>query len=141
MMARKRRGPRRSRPRLTTLRRTRRPRRPPPSANGRAREVRLIIAGGREHRDPTLVERAWLASPFSKNGPVSEIVTGGARGVDTLAFDWSHRVGLGWPRVFPADWKKHGRAAGPLRNEAMAAYAGEEPDGALLAIPGKGRGT
>jgi hypothetical protein len=103
--------------------------------------VRLIIAGGREYRDPDLVQRAWIASPFSKNGPVSEIVTGGAPGVDTLAFFWSHKVGLGWPRVFQADWKKHGRAAGPIRNEAMAEYAGAEPDGALLAIPGKGRGT
>jgi hypothetical protein len=103
--------------------------------------VRLIIAGGREHRDPTLVQRAWIASPFSKNGPVGEIVTGGARGVDTLAFDWSHKNGLGWPRVFQADWKTNGRSAGPIRNEAMARYAAAEPDGALLAIPGKGRGT
>lgn len=36
---------------------------------------------------------------------------------------------------FPADWKSHGRAAGPIRNEPMAEYA----DGVAL-FPG-GRGT
>ena len=36
---------------------------------------------------------------------------------------------------FPADWDKHGRAAGPIRNAQMARYAD-----AVALFPG-GRGT
>jgi hypothetical protein len=36
----------------------------------------------------------------------------------------------------PADWKTHGRAAGPIRNRAMAEYAD-----ALIAIYRKGKLT
>ena len=38
-------------------------------------------------------------------------------------------------KVFPADWNKHGRAAGPIRNRDMAEYAD-----CLVAFEG-GRGT
>lgn len=38
---------------------------------------------------------------------------------------------------FPADWKKHGKAAGPIRNREMAEYA----DALLLIWNGESRGS
>ena len=48
------------------------------------------------------------------------VIHGDAPGADTLA----HRVAtvLGyWTNPYPADWRKHGRKAGPMRNAAMVA--------------------
>ena len=41
------------------------------------------------------------------------------------------------PELFPADWDKHGRAAGPIRNKQMADYA----DVLIAVWDGKSRGT
>lgn len=46
---------------------------------------------------------------------VTEIVSGGTRGVDRLGERYAYRHGLPC-KVFPAQWAKHGRSAGPLRN-------------------------
>ena len=93
--------------------------------------MRVIVAGGREVTDPALVAKAIEASGFE----ITELVSGGARGVDALGEAWALAHGLP-VRIFRADWKKHGRKAGPLRNREMAAYAE-----ALIAIPTGGPGT
>ena len=64
----------------------------------------------------------------------SEIVSGGCSGADKGGeiFARKHNLKL---KIFPADWKKHGRSAGPIRNREMAEYAD-----ALVVFPG-GRGT
>lgn len=47
------------------------------------------------------------------------IIHGGAKGVDAIA-DAIGRGYLGVPvEVYPADWEKDGRAAGPIRNQRM----------------------
>jgi hypothetical protein len=51
-----------------------------------------------------------------------EIVSGGAEGVDTIAIEWAKANHLP-VNVFPADWSKHGKSAGPIRNAEMAKYA------------------
>ena len=48
----------------------------------------------------------------------SVVITGGADGADTLADGWAKnrkhdRI------ICPANWKRHGRAAGPIRNRLM----------------------
>jgi hypothetical protein len=65
----------------------------------------------------------------------TEIVHGGARGVDAVAHDLFE--GVLPVRVFPPDWKAFGKAAGPIRNREMAAYA----DVMLAVWDGKSRGT
>jgi len=46
------------------------------------------------------------------------VIHGGATGVDTNAGKESKK--RGWAvQVFPADWKSHGKAAGPIRNASM----------------------
>lgn len=78
---------------------------------------RLIIAGGRG-KALTLAEYAKL----DRLQPVAEVVSGGALGVDHCGALWAARNRIPCT-VFRADWKKNGKAAGPMRNEAMAKYA------------------
>jgi len=67
------------------------------------------------------------------------IITGGARGADELAERLAKETDTRL-QVMKADWKAHGKAAGPIRNAAMAKAAGA--DGRLLAYwDGKSPGT
>lgn len=94
--------------------------------------MKVIVAGGRDITNFNLVEEAIVISGFE----VSEIVSGKAKGVDTLGEVWAlkHNVPV---EVFPADWTAHGRSAGPIRNRQMAEYAD-----ALIAIwDGESKGT
>lgn len=96
--------------------------------------MKVIIAGGRDIDDWGLVNQAILESGY---GPTtSEVVSGGASGVDGLGEAIADKCGIAIKR-FPADWKKHGKSAGPLRNREMAKYADR-----LIAIwDGQSRGT
>ncbi|ACL60541.1 DUF2493 domain-containing protein [Methylobacterium nodulans] len=68
--------------------------------------------------------------------PIACIIQGSAPGADRHARDWSAMRGVEL-LDYPADWHRHGRAAGPLRNARMIAEG--QPD-LVLAFPG-GRGT
>lgn len=80
--------------------------------------MRTIIAGSRTITDPNVIEEAVKASGFI----ITEVVCGGAAGVDTLGKDWAVLRGIP-VKTFMADWETHGKAAGPIRNEEMAKYA------------------
>ena len=81
--------------------------------------MKVIIAGGRDFDDYALMKRK-LDHLFSKRMP-DEIVSGGARGADALGEDYSKECGIPL-KIFKADWEKHGRAAGHIRNAEMADY-------------------
>ena len=93
-------------------------------------EVRTIIAGSRYTRAFTEDELAKLETirPL-----VTEVVSGGAMGVDTLGEEWARKHCIPIKR-FPAQWGLHGRQAGPIRNRQMAGYA----DAAALFSGGRG---
>lgn len=80
-----------------------------------SRDIRLprvLVCGSRSWTNGALIERVLRAY-----GP-AVIVHGAARGADRLA-DSVART-LGWPvEPHPADWRRHGRNAGPKRNLAM----------------------
>ena len=85
--------------------------------------IRLIIAGGRDFNNYDLLEKE--ASRFVStlgNDEEIQIVSGGAKGVDSLGERFAREKGFGLI-LFPADWEKYGRAAGPKRNAQMADYA------------------
>lgn len=94
--------------------------------------MRLIIAGSRSLTNPQDLLDALDASGFQP----TVVLSGWAAGVDFLGEQWAHRHGIP-VEPYPANWRCHGMAAGPLRNETMA-QKGE----ALLAVwDGKSRGT
>lgn len=96
--------------------------------------MRTIIAGSRTVESFDLVRAAVEACPWASE--ITEVVSGCADGVDTLGEQWAKRKMIPIKR-FPADWRRFGRAAGPKRNEQMAAYAD-----ALIAVwDGASRGT
>jgi len=86
--------------------------------------MKTIIAGSRNIEEYQLVLSAIEASGFE----ITEVVSGGARGVDSLGEKYGLEKNLPI-KVFPADWEQHGRKAGIMRNKEMAAYAD-----ALIAI-------
>lgn len=97
--------------------------------------MKTIIAGSRDITDYLEVKKAVLKSDFI----ITEVVSGGARGVDKLGERFAELYDLP-VKVFPctpADWKKFGNKAGILRNIQMGDYAD-----ALIAIwDGKSPGT
>ena len=97
--------------------------------------MKVIIAGSRSISDHKKVSRA-IKLAMSAGIKFDEVVTGGAKGVDTVAHRLAEAVDVP-TSVFNADWGKHGKAAGPIRNRRMADYAD-----ALVAVwDGESRGT
>jgi hypothetical protein len=92
--------------------------------------MRTIIAGSRDY---CLTQDDWRALDSMQ---ITEVVCGGARGVDDCGRQWA--ISRGIPvKMFPADWDAHGRSAGPIRNRQMAMYA----DKLIAFWDGKSRGT
>ena len=95
--------------------------------------MRVLITGSREWTDV-----ATMCEEFCKLPDDTVIIHGGARGADTMA-DQMARGEHMRVEVFPADWKAHGKAAGPLRNQQMLDEG--KPDLVLAFPTPKSRGT
>jgi len=98
--------------------------------------MKTIIAGSRGITSHREVQAAIRASHFE----ITEVVSGKARGVDTIGEEWAE-----WKKIrvalFPARWRDRDgvfdRSAGFKRNEQMALYAD-----ALIAVwDGESSGT
>ena len=102
---------------------------------------RIIIAGSRNYSNYDVIRSAMSTFDLlEKYKPENiEIVSGGCRGVDTLAEKFAKEFGYKFTE-FPADWSL-GKRAGYLRNKQMAEYAAKE-NGMLVAFwDMKSRGT
>lgn len=97
---------------------------------------KVIIAGCRDFADYELLKEKcdfYLQNQKPEN---VVIVSGHASGADALGERYAQERGLQL-ETYPADWKAHGRAAGPIRNAQMASVART-----LIAFwDGKSRGT
>lgn len=80
--------------------------------------MRVIIAGSRTIKDPAVVNAAVRDSGFT----VTEVVSGAARGVDTLGEWWGLFHGIPVKPFYPR-WDELGKRAGFVRNLEMAEYA------------------
>lgn len=104
-------------------------------------EFRVLVCGGRSYDDRTrffsFMDRVLEAIRGTGETPKRDVVIihGAARGADSLADDYGRERELRVIR-YPADWKTHGRAAGPIRNRLMLT---ENPH-VVIAFPG-GKGT
>lgn len=99
--------------------------------------MRLLVCGGRDFgsaRDCAMLRE--VLDTWHARRPVTLLIHGAARGADSLAAAWAASVGVE-RLAFPADWGKHGRAAGHMRNAQMLH---EGSPAAVLAFPG-GSGT
>lgn len=94
--------------------------------------MKTIIAGSRSITDYEVVKKAIKLAGFT----ITEIVSGGAAGVDKLGEKWAIENALPIKRFLP-DWKTHGKAAGPIRNSEMVKYC----DAAIICFDGSSKGT
>lgn len=84
--------------------------------------MRTIIAGSRD-----ITDYGWLCDAMDEAERLhgikpSVVVSGAARGVDRMGERWAKERGIPVD-PYVADWKTHGRAAGPIRNREMAENA------------------
>jgi len=76
--------------------------------------MRILIAGGRDFND--FASLVVFMKPYRHL--VTAVISGKARGADKLGEQWANLVGA-VVEPYPADWEKHGKAAGPIRNKQM----------------------
>jgi predicted Rossmann-fold nucleotide-binding protein len=116
--------------------------------SGPARSLVIAAGGG---RDLAWSHQRVAAELLARSGGrlVHLVLHGGARGADAAIARAAHQ--LGWSSlVMPAEWRRHGRAAGPIRNrelleQAIARAAAHTSPGSsasvlVVAFPG-GAGT
>ena len=80
----------------------------------------VAIVGSRDDARPAAV-RAFVAA-LARKHPDCAVVSGGARGVDSIAAAAAREAGLP-VREFPADWARLGRGAGLVRNRTIVEAA------------------
>lgn len=101
--------------------------------------MKLAIVGSRD-LDEDVAARAIYAGIMSYvecwGEDVNEIVSGGAKGADTLAKKFTEDYHIKYTEFLP-DWKTHGRGAGFVRNGQIADYA----DKCLAVWNGDSNGT
>lgn len=96
--------------------------------------MKLIIAGGRDLK-PSIGFIESAIRMFNISG-ITEVVCGMAEGVDSEGLHFATHYSY-FISSFPAEWDKHGKAAGPIRNNQMAEYG----DALLLIWDGESRGS
>ena len=93
----------------------------------------VAIVGSRSFTDYAELKRVVSSM---KNITITKIVSGGASGVDRLADYYAQDNIIPFTVILP-DWKKYGKAAGPIRNRQIVEMA----DYIILFWDGVSKGT
>jgi hypothetical protein len=93
--------------------------------------MRVLVCGDRDFLDGDRM--AFILNAY----PITELIEGEARGADTQARLYAERRRIPLLK-FPADWKRYGRMAGPIRNKQMLDEGKPELVIAFLAPHSKG---
>jgi hypothetical protein len=82
---------------------------------------RILVTGSRDWTDRDALNNALadVVRPIPAHQEIV-IVHGAAKGADTMADQWARIYGA-TVEAHPANWAKHGRKAGPIRNAVMVA--------------------
>lgn len=85
--------------------------------------MRILVCGSRSYEDRDRIYgaldlRASTEPRLGLYGRPIVIISGAARGADQIAEDWAYERGCELS-VFPPEWAKYGKAAGPIRNTRM----------------------
>jgi len=95
---------------------------------------KVAVVGSRNFADMEFVKS--VVTQICVDYPDITVVSGGARGVDTLAQQIAEAQGCK-TQIFPADWEQYGKSAGVLRNNQIVAHA----DFVLIFWDGESVGT
>jgi hypothetical protein len=79
-------------------------------------EARVAVVGGRNFDNYYLLKDVLNA--YRKKHGISLIISGGAKGADTLAEKYAKEFEIDY-RVFVAKWNKYGKSAGYRRNKKI----------------------
>lgn len=94
-----------------------------------------LICGGREFSDQAMFDDVMSGLTIEYGCP-RMIVQGGANGADAMAKEWGKRMAIEVQEE-SADWMRHGKGAGPIRNQKML---DKYSPSVVIAFPG-GSGT
>ena len=96
--------------------------------------MKMAVVGSRSFDDQELLDRTLDEQCRAVH--INTIVSGGARGADSLAEIWANRRGI-QTQIFLPDWDRHGTAAGFIRNRLIV----ENCDEMIAFWDGESRGT
>lgn len=96
--------------------------------------MKVIIAGSRNITNKKKVFE--IINEYHTKNKITKVISGGARGVDSLGEEWAMINKIPVKRFIPA-WDIHGKSAGYKRNMEM----GDEADALLAIWNGISRGT
>lgn len=106
---------------------------------------KIIVNGSRDFNNYTylrLILKEYIMTNRI-NPELIEIISGGAKGADTLAIKFAKEYNLNY-KVVNADWNKYGKRAGIIRNNDMLTYAINNPNDIAILISfwnGTSKGT
>ena len=83
--------------------------------------MKIVIAGSRTVCNENQVRSRIHQLLSELNITPTEIVSGKARGPDQIGETYAKLFNIPIKEM-PANWNKHGKAAGPIRNKQMAEY-------------------
>ncbi len=76
--------------------------------------MKILVTGSRDWKNYKA-----MFNELEKLPKDTQIIHGGCRGADLMAGNIAKKLGLRECKVYPADWKRCGRGAGPRRNQQM----------------------
>lgn len=98
-----------------------------------------LVVGSRSFQDYSFLKEKL--DHFLSNQSEIVIVSGGARGADTLAEKYAKERKLP-VKIFPANWEKYGKRAGYIRNDEMHSFLSrQEKRGVVAFWDGVSKGT
>jgi hypothetical protein len=97
--------------------------------------MKLAIVGSRHFTDTNRFDK-WIKESVDLWGTPEEVVSGGARGADTLGEKWAQTNDIP-TTIYKPDWIRYGKRAGIIRNVDIITRATH-----VVAFPSKtGKGT
>jgi YspA, cpYpsA-related SLOG family len=96
--------------------------------------LRVLVCGGRDYAEAIRLYHVLDMIDIERG--IDVVIHGASSGADKLAGEWAESRGKAC-RVEFADWARHGRAAGPIRNQKLIDEHNPE---LVIAFPGS-RGT
>ena len=104
-------------------------------------KLRILVCGGRHFADYDLLEKTINGVIAESGCSDIEIVSGHFVGADRLCELYAERHNVS-VKIFPAQWKKYGKRAGPMRNRQMVDYiSGFENKAVVAFVSANTKGT